>query len=747
MFKTMSLFCLVFSVLFVTSFAQNSAEKNVELKVKNLLSKMTIEEKIGQMTQVTVQVISEKVGSAESETVIDPDKMKMAVVDYKVGSLLNVWDVALSPEKWHKLITQIQDMAINDTRLKIPVIYGIDAIHGANYTIGATLFPQNLAMAATWNRELVLESSKITAKEVRACGIPWNFNPVLGLGRNPLWPRLFETFGEDPYAASVFGTTYIEGNEGPGRISENDRVAACMKHYAGYSYPLSGRDRTPAWIPERMLRDLFLVPFKAAVDAGVHTVMVNSSEINGVPVHASHFLLTEVLREEMGFKGLVVTDWADIINLHTREKVADSPKEAVRMAVMAGNDMSMVPYDFSFFDLLLELVNEGSVPMERIDEAVSRILRLKFELGLFENPYPQSELIKVIGTEESRQVSLEAASEAITLLKNDGAVLPLKKGTKILVTGPTANGLRFLNGGWSYTWQGNVEKLYPEEKFTIKEALEKYNGVENVVYVPGTDIDKEIDINAAVKAAEEVGAVILCLGENAYCETPGNINDLNLPKAQIKLAKALINTEKPVILVLAEGRPRLITDIAEEIPAILMAFLPGNEGGPAINDVLFGVVNPSGKLPITYPKYHNQLMTYDHKISETSSGNEYDVLYPFGWGLSYTTFAYEDLNINKKSFGSGEKIEVSVNIVNKGEVAGKEAVLLYVADLYRSITPSVRQLKRFKKIELQPGEEKTIKFTLTDEDLSFIGLENKRIIEPGTFKIMVAGLEKEFELK
>lgn len=741
--KEQNLVWLILVFLSVSLSAQRSV-MNVEEEVSRLVKEMTLEEKIGQMTQVTMQTVADQEGTTEQKTIISPEKLHTAIVDYHVGSLLNVWGIALTPQEWHKYINMIEDIATKETRLKIPVLYGIDAIHGATYTVGSTIFPQNIAMAATWNPDLVRESAAITAREIRACGIPWNFNPVLGLGRNPLWPRLFETFGEDTYAASVFGKAYVEGVEGPGKLNSFDHAAACMKHYAGYSVPLSGRDRTPAWIPRRMLRELFLPPFKAAVDAGVHTVMVNSTEVNGIPVHSSHFLLTEVLRDEMGFKGFVVSDWMDIINLHTREKVADSPKEAVRMAVMAGIDMSMVPYDFSFYDLLLELVKEGSVPMSRIDEAVSRILQVKFELGLFANPYPKKELIENIGTDESALISLEAAGEAITLLKNEKGLLPLKKGSKILVTGPTAEGLRFLNSGWTYTWQGDKEELYPKEKQNILQAMETLNGADNILYAPGTYIDEEIDIEQATAEAMQADVIVLCLGENPYCETPGNINDLALPEAQIRLAEALLETGKPIILVLAEGRPRLITQIAEKIPAIIMAYLPGNEGGVAIAKTIFGDINPSGKLPITYPKYHNQLMNYDYKTSEIQGGNEYDVLFPFAHGLSYTTFEYDDLEISKEEFDRDDTIEISVSVKNSGDVIGKEAVLLFIGDDYRSVTPPVKQLKGFKKIHLKAGEEKTVSFQIKSEDLSFIGRDNKRQFEPGSFTVSIGDLKKTF---
>ena len=601
-------------------------------------------------------------------------------------------------------------------------------------------------MAATWNPELVRKEGEITAIETRASGVPWNFNPVLGLGRQPLWPRLFETYGEDVYLASVMGTEYVKGLQGDD-ISNPEKVAACAKHYLGYSYPLSGKDRSPAWIPDRMLRELFLPPFKSAIEEGAATVMVNSSEINGIPVHSSYYLLTEVLRNELGFDGFVVSDWADINQLHLREKVAPTQKEAVKMAVMAGIDMSMVPYDFSFYELLLELVNEGVVPEWRIDEAVTRILKVKFELGLFESPYPNVKLKKKFACDKFRKVNLQAAREAITLLKNDSGFLPLSKDKKIFVTGPAANSLSVMNSGWTITWQGDREELYPKNKKTILQAVENKAGIKNVTYLPGVTFDREINIDGAVKAARNSDVAIVCIGENPYCELIGNIDDLTMTQPQLKLAKAIEETGVPVVLVLVEGRPRIINGIIDDANAILMAYLPGMEGGSAVADVLFGDFNPCGKLPITYPGYTNSLMCYDYKNSEISEVNDYDAQFPFGCGLSYTEFAYSDLTIDKTEYSLGEDIHVSVKVTNTGGMAGKEVVQLYVSDLFASVTPSVKRLKRFSKILLEPGKTKTIKFTLSKDDLSFIGRENVRIVEPGEFMVSVADLTAQFKLK
>lgn len=738
----------ILSILLLTSagFSQKP-EAEIEKKVNDLLSKMTLEEKVGQMTQVTIQAVSAVQGTATRQHKLDSAKLEEAIVKYHVGSLLNVYDAAHSVDYWHEVITKIQDIATQKTRLGIPIIYGIDAIHGANYTREATLFPQSIAMAATRNIELMKKSGEITAYEVRASGIPWNFNPVLGVGRSPLWPRLFETFGEDPYLVSMMGEAYIKGLEGDNNdVGAPDKVAACMKHYLGYSFPMSGKDRTPAWIPERMLRDIFLPSFKKAVEAGVHTVMVNSSEINGIPAHSDHYILTEILRNELGFKGFVVSDWEDINRLYTRDKVASSRKEAVRMAVMAGVDMSMVPYDYSFYHDLLELAKEGEVPQSRIDEAVGRILRVKFQLNLFENPYPDKSMKEKVGSAEFTAASLQAAREAMTLLKNDGNLLPLDKNQKVFVTGPTANSRSVLNSGWTYTWQGNEESLYPTNKKTILEAIQAKVGEENVTYLPGTTIDKVIDIDKAAVVAKNVGAAIICLGEQAYCETPGNIHDLTLPQAQLDLAAAIQKTGTPVVLVLVEGRPRIITPVVDNSKAILMAYLPGPEGGLAVADVLFGDFNPGGKLPFTYPRHPNDLVCYDHKPVEIDDPNKMNPLYPFGHGLSYTTFEYSNLALQAKSVYQNEPVNIQVTVKNTGKRAGKEVVELYLSDLYRSVSPPVKQLKRFAGVQLQPGESRTIEFSLNKDDFTFCGRDGKYTVEPGEFKVAVGNQSAIFEL-
>ncbi len=742
--KKLAVLSVILAVLGMGCSSMESREKKqseIDGKVQRLVSKMTLEEKVGQMTQITLEQFSKE--EKKGTLILDPKKLRDGIVGHNLGSILNCGGQARTVQNWQEMITQMQDLATKETRLGIPIIYGIDTIHGANYVLGATIFPQNIAMAATRNVELMGKVGDIAALETRAAGIPWNFAPVLDVARQPLWPRVFETFGEDPYVASTLGAAYIRGQQGED-ISAAVKVAVCMKHYLGYSFPWSGNDRTPAYIPDRQLREWFLKPFAAGVKAGAVTCMANSSEINGIPVHSSKFYLTDLLHGELGFDGFLVSDWADIENLYTREMVAKDRREAVKMAVMAGVDMSMVPYDYSFYDTLIELVRDGEVPMKRINEAVSRILRVKYMLGLFDQPYPNKNLVPRVATDASRQVNLQAAQEAMTLLKNDGRTLPLAKGKKVLVTGPCANKLSILNGGWTITWQGDREDLYPQEKDTILEAIQKKLGQGNVTHVEGVTFDKEVDVAGAVAAARNVDAVIACIGEPTYCETPGNITDLMMTEPQLTLVRALARTGKPVVVVLVEGRPRVIRTIVDNAQAILMAYLPGMEGGQAVADVLFGDANPSGKLPFTYPKYAAGFTWYDHKPSEEKGGNKYDPQWPFGYGLSYTTFAYRGLAVSKSEITPKESLEVTVEVVNTGDRPGKQTVELYVSDLVASVTPPVKSLKRFQKVTLQAKQVETLRFELKPEDLAFIGRDNKPVVEPGDFKVLVGELSVNF---
>jgi beta-glucosidase len=727
---------IILSTMAGRSVSAQETDKAIESKVKNLLSQMTLEEKVGQMTQIDFTVIGVyKEQNAEGQ--IDPAKLEDAVINHHVGSILNTPftpdNKSQSIEIWRKMIRTVQDAAAR-TRLRIPVIYGIDAIHGATYTQNSVLFPQAINMAATFNPDLAFKEGETTAREVKASGQQWNFSTVMDIGRQPLWPRLWETFGEDVHLAAVMGTSYIKGHQGDD-FSAADKAPTCLKHYVGYSYPLNGKDRTPAWLGERTLREYFLPTFEAGIKAGSPAVMVNSSEVDGIPGHANHHYLTTILRGELGFKGITVSDWGDIQRLYTRDKMAASPKEAVKIAVLAGIDMSMVPFDFSFYDLLIELVKSGEVPMSRIDEAVSRILTVKYQAGLFD-PKPLLPVDGNFATAEAVETNRQAARESIVLAKNEHNILPLKKDANILVAGPTANLLSVMNGGWTITWQGAAENLYPKDKPTVLDAIKK-KSTGKVTYIGGESFDAPIDIEKVVDEADDHDVILLSLGEHTYTETPGNIETLNLDQAQLDLANAALSTGKPVVLLTLGGRPRIITSIAERASGVILGFLPGMEGGEAIADILYGDYNPNGKLPITYPRNTNGITPYDYKPIESFEENTYNPLYPFGHGLSYTTFATSGLKVDKEKVGIGENINVSVNVKNTGTVRGKETVLLYINDVAASVTRPNKQLKAFKKVELNPGQTESLSFTLTPQDLSFIGIDLKRIVEPGDFKVMV----------
>jgi beta-glucosidase len=723
-----------------------AATSPIDKKVNALVAKMTLDEKIGQMTQLTLdEVLQTTDGTAVQPLQIDTAKLKVALLKYHVGSILNVSGGANSRELWFALISKIQEFAAKD-RLKIPVIYGIDAMHGQNYTVGATLFPQEIGMAATFNPELARREGEITAYETRASYIPWNFSPVLDLGKNALWPRIYETFGEDPYLVKTMGAEVIKGYQG-NDISNKYKVASCLKHYLGYSFPLDGKDRTPAWIPDRYMREYFLPSFAEAVKSGAKSVMINSSEINGIPVHASKYILTDVLRGELKFTGIAVTDWQDIKYLHDRHHIAATQKDAVMIAINAGIDMSMVPYDYSFCKYLKELVNGHKVPMTRINESVKRILKVKYELGIFERPVGNPADYPKFGSPEFEAASLKAATESITLLKNTNNILPLKKDTKVLVTGPAANTMRSLDGGWSYTWQGDFSDKFASEKNTILKAIIQKIGKDNVDYHAGTTFTDAVDIDATIAAAKKADVIVLCLGEPSYAENPGNINDLNIPVVQTQLANELAKTGKPIVLVMGEGRPRIITEAESKSAATIMAYLSGNEGGNALADILFGDANPSGRLPFTYPRYPNALVNYYRKNIENGNSDDaqgYNPLYEFGYGLSYTTFAYSNLHISKPTLSAGETLTISVDVKNTGTRVGKESVLLYISELYASVTPDTKRLRGFDKIELKPNESRTVTFKITPTDISFINDLSKRVTEAGEFKIQLGSQTQSF---
>ncbi len=723
--------------------ALNTVQSNneIESKVKQLLSEMSLEEKIGQMTQIDFSVIAAELNS---ENPIDQSKLADAILIYHVGSILNAPQTpnnqAQTVAVWHNVLSSIQAVT-GQSRLKVPVIYGIDAIHGATYTKGSVLFPQAINMAATFNSDLSFKEGEITARELRVAGLQWNFSPVMDLGRQPLWPRLWETYGEDVHLATVMGTSYIKGHQGAD-FSAASKALTCLKHYVGYSFPINGKDRTPAWIGERMLREYFLPTFEAAIKAGSPTIMVNSAEVDGIPGHANYQYLTTILRDELGFKGFTVSDWEDIKRLYTRDKLAANEKEAVKIAVMAGVDMSMVPFDYSFYHLLLELVNAGEVPLARIDEAVARILTVKYQAGLFKPPTPLLPEATNFATELATDTNRQAARESIILAKNDQHILPLKKTANILLAGPNANLLSVMNGGWTLTWQGDNESLYPKDKLTIYKALQN-KSLGKVTYLENSVLDKQ----TAIEASKDVDVIVLCLGEKPYTETVGNIGSLNLDASQIKLANAMLTTGKPVILIMTGGRPRIITEQAELASAVILGFLPGMEGGEAIADILYGDYNPNGKLPISYPRDTNDIVLYDHKPIETYESNAYHPLYAFGHGLSYTSFKTSDLKLAGNTFNMGDTIELSVTVKNTGLMSGKETVLVYLNDVAASVTRPSRQLKAFKKVELAAGQTQTLHFTLSPEDLSFIGVDLKRVIEPGEFKIMVGDEVASFMLK
>ena len=751
--KRTVLLLFVLSLITNASFSQNS-KKEIDQKVSELLSKMSIEEKVGQMTQMTVTTFEIK----GQPGIFDMPKLQEAIQTYHIGSMLNVPNPgAPTIQRWKEVITTINKEA-NKTRLKIPVLYGIDAIHGSSYTAGATLFPQQIGIAATFNTEIAKKGSEISAYETRASSIPWVFSPDLDLPRNPSWSRMWESFGEDAYLSSQMGAAMVTGFEG-NDVGSKYHVASCMKHFIGYGSTTTGKDRTPSIIPERVLRQFDLTIYQASIKAGAKSVMISSGEINGTPVHASKHLITDLLKNELGFQGVVVTDWKDIIYLYTRHKVAENNRDAVRISVLAGIDMSMVPEDYSFYTDLLDLVQKGEVPMSRIDDAVTRILRMKFEVNLFQNNIADLKDYPKFGSQEFIDVAYNAAAESITLLKNNDAVLPLSKSEKILVTGPTANSMKYLNGGWSYNWQGENSDKYAADKFTILEALQNKIGKQNVLYTSGADLEKEdeIEIQKAVALAKEASKIILCLGEKNYTETPGDISNLYISPSQVKLALALSKLNKPIILVLNEGRPRLISDFEDKMNAVIQCYLPGNEGARALADILYGDVNPSGRLPYNYPRFPNSLEKYNRKYTESLGDEEqnndaqyqksYSPQYEFGTGLSYTTFEYSNLTIDKTTINNSDSLTVTIDVKNTGQLAGKEAVLLYLSDKVASITPEVKALKRFTKISLAPNESKTVTFTLNQKDLQFVGDDLKWIAENGTFNIQIGPLTKDFILK
>lgn len=728
------------------------SDAKIEAKVDQTLKKLTLEEKVGQMMEIVIDLL----GANDNDGVfyIDEHKADSIFSHYKVGSILNAPNTcAPTAKQWEKYMAQIQKLSMK--RMGVPCIFGLDQNHGSTYTQGGTLFPQNINVAATFNREIARRSAEATAYETRAVSVPWTYSPTVDLGRDARWPRIWENFGEDCYLSSEMGKAMVYGFQGedPNHIDQY-HIATSMKHFMGYGVPWTGKDRTPAYISPADLREKHFAPFLAGIEAGALSVMVNSASVNGMPMHANKEILTHWLKEQTGWDGVLITDWADVNNLYTREMVAKDKKDALRIAINAGIDMVMEPYSCDACGYIIELVNEGKIPMSRIDDACRRVLRMKYRLGLFEHPTQKLKNYPLFGGEQFAQLALEGATESMVLLKNNNNILPLQKGKKILLTGPNANQMRCLDGGWSYTWQGNRTDEFAGKYNTIYEALCNEYGKENIVLNQGVTYNEagkyweenEPQIAAAVEAAKNVDVVVACIGENSYTETPGNLTDLWLSENQRNLVKALATTGKPIILVLNEGRPRLIADIEPLAQGVVNILIPGNYGGDALAQLLSGKANFSGKMPYTYPKEINSLANYDFKKSEevgTMTG-AYDYnakitqQWGFGHGLSYTTYQYSNLKVDKASFAHDDVIRVSVEVKNTGKVAGKESVLLFSSDLMASMVPDGRRLRAFDKVALQPGESKTVTFDLKANDLAFVGWDGKWILEEGDFTLMVA---------
>ena len=766
--KNLTLF--IFSFFLISS----STNSDIDKRIDSIMSDMSIEQKIGQMAQINLTVIAngpDKWSSFEPLQ-IDKDRIEKAINKYHVGSILNTTNNrARDISTWNKIIDEIQSYALS-SETAIPILYGIDGIHGATYIDGATMFPQQIGTAATWDIKNSFNMGMVTAYETRAAGIPWNFSPVLDLGQDPRFPRQFETFGEDPYLTTQMGLASLEGQQGIDNNMNNDFVVATsIKHFLGYQTTISGKDRTPSYIPEHVLRELHLPAFEKAISQGAKTIMINSGLINGIPVHADRYLLTDLLRDELGFDGIILTDWEDINKLHDRDKVAESRKDAIKIAINAGIDMSMIPYDYEeFCDNLLELVKEGEISEARIDESVRRILKLKIELGLFDKKNKPD--YSDFGSQIHQNYAYAAAVESMTLLKNENSTLPIKNKNKILVTGPNGDSMRTLNGAWTYSWQGEKTDFFAGDHNTIYEAIKNKFTDSDVKYIPGVtypineDYDKEPKFEyydqyvdqkkEAIKYAnEEADIIVLCLGENTYTEKPGDLNDINLNRLQIDFANEIIKSGKPVVLVLNIGRPRLISEIESKVNAVINIYLPGNFGGDALADILYGSVNPSGKLPYSYPLYSNSLIPYNYKPAEVQNNaqgaynyvGEVNNLYDFGFGLSYTSFEYSNLKLNSNQFSKNENIYLSVDIKNTGEIEGKEVIQVYSKDHYASLTPDVKRLRAFKKIELKPGEIKNVKFEIQVKDLGFVNYQNKHVVETGKFDLMVGSLKSELIIK
>jgi len=750
MMKCAGKILILLSAVIMVSCVQSDSEssKNPD-QIEQLLSQMSLREKAGQMTNISLMAVAEGEFWMKRDTVIlDTAKLRVLLKEKGVGSVQNLGSYPFSVEEWNLQIQTLQKYVKENTNLKIPILYGIDAVHGANYSAKSTLFPHQLALASTRNRVLAEETGRITSYEMMACNIPWNYAPVLDVSKQPVWGRIFETFGEDTYIASEMGAAFVRGSQGS-ELSDPYTTAVCLKHFIGYGTPFNGKDRSPAHIPENYLRELYIPPFQKAIDEGALTVMINSGSVNGTPSHADRVLITDILKGEMGFEGFTISDWEDVVNLYKTHQVARDEREAVKLAVNAGLDMCMEPYDASFADHLVDLVDSGEVSMNRVDDAVRRILKVKKKLGLFDTLLPEADY-SLYGSDEHAQKAYEAAVETVCLLKNENSILPLNPNKKYLITGVGANSLNYLNGAWSRSWSGRTTEYNDEEKLTIYEAAEKILGPENISYVEGTDYDADINTAKAVRVARSNDMVIVCLGEIPATEKPSDIDDLMFPEAQLDLVKELSKTGKPIILVILEARPRIIRPIEPLADGICVSFLPGHEGGRAIADVLFGKQNPSGKLPLTYPRYSNSIWTYDHtRADKRDAGFGFDGFkpqYEFGHGLSYTSFEYSDLELSADTLEPGDTLRIAISLTNAGKRAGKEAVHLYTSDLVASVVPAVKRLRSFEKYELEPGQTKDIEFIITSSDLAFVNRENDWVTEPGEFIVQIDTLQRKFYL-
>lgn len=763
--QTRKLLLVLFVFIQLSTFGQQESralDPAIEDQITKILATLSLEEKVGQTCQITLDALFERDadGAVIEPGHIDPKKLKEAIVDYGIGSILNVGWHTFDRATWDVVMEEVH-APYDKGESKAPILYGIDAIHGVNYTKGGTLFPQEIGLAATWNPCLAKKFGEVTAYETRASGIHWNFSPVLDLGRQPLWSRTFETLGEDVYLASALGRAIIDGYQGQGGI-DSEHVVSCMKHFVGYSNPQSGRDRTPAWIPNKYMHELYLPPFKAAVNQGALTVMINSGVVNGIPGHTNYDLITKTLKEDWGFQGFAVSDWEDYIMLNTVHRTAEDISQAIVSGFNAGVDMSMVPYApqyKEYCELMIQAVKDGKIAPDRLDDAVRRILRVKITAGLYEKRMNQQKKYPDFGSEKFQQLALESALESITLLKNDSETLPLSSEQKILIAGPTSNNLVYLNGAWTHTWQGADTSFNTKGCKSIREAFAEKLGTENCLFSQGAELYIENGFEATrlvntedfkAKAAQS-DVIVLCLGEYPATEKPGDIRSLNLPEEQLELAKMAYATGKPVVLVLVEGRPRILRSIVDDASSIVQAYLPGDYGGEALVQLMFGEENFSGRLPYTYPKYDGVIEFYDRPRSvDRAKDNEFksfDPQWEFGFGMSYSTITYTNLQIDRTEMSRTDSIKVTVDVTNSSSIAAKEVVQLYVADLYASLVPAGKTLKAFEKITLDPGKTKTVEFYVSNDALQFVDSAGDWVSEPGNFEITIGDLTRIFSLK